>query len=533
MRTEWSSWADRLRVAAALALAAGVVACSEGAPIDPGGGVTGLLAVVGPDTVLPAEAATFEARAGGRAVTDAVWSSSDASVLTPSTPPGLFQARSEGVVRIIAVAGGQRAEKDVVVRARPPVVPEPRPALELTSADSTFRSVGDTVAVRAMLRYPSGDSVVPTEVVWSTANAAIATVQAGKVVAQQNGRVLIEARVGTAHAALELTVAQRPVSLTTSAPSFEIAAPGGSLQASAAARDARGNPIPGQSFTWSSSHPSRIAVDATGRLTAPAYGSARITVRSGDLTRTVPARVLGGGAPRLESPRLGITAVGADPLASYVVLEFGLRDTERDMDSLRVALLDAGGAVLYELETELRQGVEAEPFWVHAAKAERAVNVRIDVVDAAGNRLSQTLPLKRSPGAGAPVVEAVSIERIGTDSVSVEIAGLDMERDVRAIWLVGFNDSGGWTMVERFDFPAVEWVDWLGAFGTRGPGVAQTREWGVILSDQAGNLSRMYVWKPGGVSPDVPLQLLRTGRQEPVSGGARPSRPVRVRPAGR
>lgn len=530
-RTEWSMV---VRAAAAGLAVAAAAACGDAAPAGPTDVVEGILVVVGPDTVLAAEAATYQARAGGRVVDDVEWRSTDPSVLAPGAPAGFFQARAEGTVRITAIAGGQRAEKHVVVRPREPVVPEPRPTLVLSRTDSVFRSLGDTLAVRAVLRYPSGDSTLPTDVVWTARDTSVATVQGGVVVARRNGRVVIEARAGTAQAATEFTVEQRPVSIGTAVAAFEIAGPGQSLQVSATVRDARGHAVPGQPLTWSSSHPERIAVDGTGRLTAPAYGSAQITVRSGELSHTLWARVVGGAAPQLESPRAGLTTVGADSAASYVVIEFGLRDAERDMDSLRVSLVDANGTVLFDLADVLRQGVEAEPFWLHAAGAARAVGARIEAVDAAGNRLSQTVPLKRSPGPGAPVVDAAEFQRVGTDSLHVGLAGSDAEMDVRTIWLVGFDENGGWTMVERFEFPSVDWVEWYAELGVRAPAVARARSWGVMLADQAGNLSAMHVWQPDGAPSPDPLQKLRPARRTPVTGGVRaPSPTVRVRAAPR
>jgi large repetitive protein len=55
----------------------------------------------------------------------------------------------------------------------------------------------------------------------------------------------------------------------------------------ATARDAEGNVVTGQSFTWSTNDSTIAVVDANGRITAKRAGSAEITVRTAEITAKV------------------------------------------------------------------------------------------------------------------------------------------------------------------------------------------------------------------------------------------------------
>jgi hypothetical protein len=67
--------------------------------------------------------------------------------------------------------------------------------------------------------------------------------------------------------------------VTVTAPSKEMRT-GSRMQLTAKAKDAQGNPVPQQSFVWSSSNPDKATVSETGVLVAKEPGSVTITART-------------------------------------------------------------------------------------------------------------------------------------------------------------------------------------------------------------------------------------------------------------
>jgi hypothetical protein len=104
----------------------------------------------------------------------------------------------------------------------------------------------------------------------------------------------------------------------------------GSIQYSAEALDRNGDPVPGQSFTWTSSAPGVATVDATGRVTGVAQGNAVITAAVGPVSGTRPVEVL---PPPVETVDVSPT-------------EFEIQRGEER--TLEVTLRDAQGEVLQD-----------------------------------------------------------------------------------------------------------------------------------------------------------------------------------------
>ncbi|TVR53448.1 MAG: Ig-like domain-containing protein [Gemmatimonadales bacterium] len=102
----------------------------------------------------------------------------------------------------------------------------------------------------------------------------------------------------------------------------------GSLQYSAEALDRNGDPVPGQSFTWTSSAPGVATVDATGRVTGVSQGNAVITAAVGPVSGTRPVEVL---PPPVETVEVSPT-------------EFEIQRGEER--TLEVTLRDAQGEII-------------------------------------------------------------------------------------------------------------------------------------------------------------------------------------------
>jgi hypothetical protein len=102
----------------------------------------------------------------------------------------------------------------------------------------------------------------------------------------------------------------------------------GSIQYSAEALDRNGDPVPGQSFTWTSSAPGVATVDATGRVTGVAQGNAVITAAVGSISGTRPVEVL------------------PPPVATVEVSPAEFEIQRGEERTLEVTLRDAQGEVL-------------------------------------------------------------------------------------------------------------------------------------------------------------------------------------------
>lgn len=136
--------------------------------------------------------------------------------------------------------------------------------------------------------------VVPGDsLTWATADPLVATVdQTGLVTATGNGatEVLALARRGAAQAAI--SVEQVPTELSVTPERVEMLAIGETEEIVAVVRDRLGAEVSGAVLRWSSSSPAVVSVDATGRVTAEAHGTAIITARSGALAAPVEITVM-------------------------------------------------------------------------------------------------------------------------------------------------------------------------------------------------------------------------------------------------
>lgn len=153
--------------------------------------------------------------------------------------------------------------------------------------------------------------------------------------------------------------------IVVTAGSSSLAALGATLQASAEARDADGDPVPGVSFTWSSSDDGVATVSASGLVTAVGNGAATITASAsgveGSLAVTVeqvPASLVfvsqpGNGSARAElAPEVQVELRDANG---------HLAENATDAVSIQVATNPTGGALTGTLFRNANAGVAAFP----------------------------------------------------------------------------------------------------------------------------------------------------------------------------
>ena len=206
-----------------------------------------------------------------------LWSSSDATVLTVDQE-GWVRARAAGSAAITAAAGTSASATATITAvqvADSVVLSVPRDSL----------AVGDSVQMSAEALDALGNPIPDVTFRWSSSDTTILTVsQKGWVRARTGGSAEITAATGTtARATATVTAVQVPDSIVLSAPRDSLAV-GDSLQLSAEALDALGNPIADVTFAWSSSDTAILTVNQEGWVRARAAGSAEITAALEELS---------------------------------------------------------------------------------------------------------------------------------------------------------------------------------------------------------------------------------------------------------
>ncbi|MCY4645665.1 MAG: Ig-like domain-containing protein [Gammaproteobacteria bacterium] len=254
------------------------------------------------DTLLAlADTARFTAEAkdsNGHAVagSETTWSSADEAVITVDDS-GLVTAVGNGTARVTASSGEHSAGAMVTVEQRVSEV-------AVSPAADTLRALGDTVRLMAEARDANDHAAVATEVTWSSADDAVATVDTnGLVTAVGDGVASVTASSGGVSGSAALTVAQLAVEMRLSPKADTLAAPGETLRLTAEAHDANRHRLASPRFTWMSSDESVATVDTSGLVTGVAAGSVEVTVaeRTAGLSRSAVLLVV---EPRAEALHL-------------------------------------------------------------------------------------------------------------------------------------------------------------------------------------------------------------------------------------
>ena len=212
------------------------------------------------------------------------WSSDKTSVATVDAT-GKVTAVAEGEATITAKAGDKTATCKVTVTAATVAVTSV--ALDKTTLALT---VGDA-AVQLTATVAPEDATDKT-VTWSSDKESVATVDAtGKVTAVAAGEATITAKAGDKTATCKVTVTAATVAVTSVALdkttlALTVGDAAVQLTATVAPEDATDKTV-----TWSSDKTSVATVDATGKVTAVAEGTATITAKAGDKTATCTVTV--------------------------------------------------------------------------------------------------------------------------------------------------------------------------------------------------------------------------------------------------
>jgi uncharacterized protein YjdB len=228
------------------------------------------------------------------------WSSNNTAAATVNAS-GVVTGVAAGSATITAMCAGKSGSATVTVTSTPPPPPV---VTTVTVAPSTASIVaGATAPLSATVRDAQGNVMTGQTIVWSTSNAAAATVNAnGVVTAVGAGSATITATCSgkTGSSAVTVTAPPPPpvvttVTVTPAAPSIVVGA-GVTLQATV--KDAQGNVMTGQSISWSTNNAAAATVSSGGVATGVAAGSATITAtcsgKTGSSTVTVTAPSSGG-----------------------------------------------------------------------------------------------------------------------------------------------------------------------------------------------------------------------------------------------
>ena len=283
--------------------------------------------VAGQSTTL---VATMRDAAGNTMPSTFAWTSSNTSVATVNAS-GVVQGVAPGVASVVATADGRSASATVTVT--------PVPVASVTLAPSSLSLVvGQSGAIVATCRDAGGAPLPGRTVTWSSAAPGIATVDAvGAVRGVAPGGTTVVATCEGRTASASVTVTAVPVASVTVTPASATVNVGSTLQLSATARDANGNPLTGRTVTWSSSSAATATVSAAGLVTGIAAGTATVTAtsegRSGTATITIGAppppsndytNEPSGMRFTIDAPFNALTEGGWRPAAAHVDGRFGI-----------------------------------------------------------------------------------------------------------------------------------------------------------------------------------------------------------------
>ena len=221
------------------------------------------------------------------------WSTSNEAIATVSD--GVVTGVKAGEVTITAKAGDKSATCTVTVTAKQSTE-DPDDPIVVTgiTLDKTTATVeeGATVTLTATV---TPDNATDKTVTWSTSNEAIATVSDGVVTGVKAGEVTITAKAGDKSATCTVTVtaaATEPevvpvtgVTLSQTAVTLDIDQ-SITLTATVAPENATNKAV-----TWASDKTDVATVDANGKVTAVAAGTANITVTTADGGKTATCTV--------------------------------------------------------------------------------------------------------------------------------------------------------------------------------------------------------------------------------------------------
>lgn len=138
------------------------------------------------------------------------------------------------------------------------------------------------------LLYANGETVTPAQLIWSSGNADVVTVDArGRITGVAPGTTVVFARRGALSAMVSVTVRFALAAQLEISPTDPIVEQGGRVRLRAALRDASGTQMPSRPLTWSSSNDDVAIVSSNGVVVGVAPGVATITASADGVSATI------------------------------------------------------------------------------------------------------------------------------------------------------------------------------------------------------------------------------------------------------
>lgn len=191
----------------------------------------------------------------------------------------------------------------------------------VVTPSTTTVMAGATATLAASALDASGNSLPSATVVWTSADAGLATVSGGVVTGKAIGTVTITASSGGKSGTATITVTD-PVASVTLAPVSKTITAGDTTTISATLRDAAGAVVTGRQVAWASSDTTIAKVSAAGLVTGEGAGTATITATSegksatAGITVTVPVASVLVAPASLTITYFDTTTITATPRSS-------------------------------------------------------------------------------------------------------------------------------------------------------------------------------------------------------------------------
>lgn len=307
-----------------------------------------------------------------------------------------------------------------------PTDPSPSPSPDVHSvavapSGASLDALDATASFTATARDDAGRTMTGISFTWSSTDPEVATVSgSGVATARANGIARIVARAGGAADTAVLTVDQVVTSVSVS-PSSVTMAVGETASLAAEPQDAGGHPVADASVAWSSGDPGVVEVDAGGRVTAKAEGTATISATSEGRSGTSEITVTDGsgtGAPLVEG-------ISPDPMPEGGQVTLRGRNFASSASGNTVTVDGVVARVAAATATELT--VEVPLFDCLPA---RVVEVRVETEEGAASAAAGLEPDE------LPVALAAGSESVLSDPPSACLQFPESDGDERYLLLV-------------------------------------------------------------------------------------------------
>jgi uncharacterized protein YjdB len=263
------------------------------------------------------------------------WSTSDAKIAAVDAG-GNVTGVAAGTAKVTATVEGKSASATVTVESVPGGPPPPPPpasvATVTVSPEAVALAVGDEQKMTATARTADDSVLTGRPVSWSSSDEDVASIGAdGVVKALSAGTATITATVEGKSGTATVTVSSVPVASVQVSPPMATVLVGASTDLSAVAKSASGEVLTGRAVTWSSDDESIATVDASGKVTGVAAGSATVTatVEGKSATAEITVSEVPAATVAVSPETVGLTVGDEQKLTATVKDEDGNELTGR------------------------------------------------------------------------------------------------------------------------------------------------------------------------------------------------------------